>query len=230
MTKAGGDSKIADIRVYMGPGFALLADYRPIAAFTARVVLGLRSANYSFGSASHLYVRLQKPAEFSPEKKFGPGFDHWVWYADNLVQENFETLDEAQRFRIVTQAVRASLLELTPDWTFQINDVCDAAINVGSAIRFPVKSRKYRNVTIEVSVNVADHPDLAVMKVEVIDPSSDTALQTYEVSLANHQHAYMLASGIKVAEQQLILVPRSSFSAQLELRKYDLPLTFELPS
>ena len=214
----------------MGPGFALLGDYRPIAAFTERVVLGLRSASYSLGSASHLYVRLQTPAEFNSEKKFGPGFDNWVWYADNLVQENFETLDAALRFQIVAQAVRVSLLELTPDWAFQINDVCDAAINVGSTIRFPVKSKKYRNARIEVSVNVADHPALAVMKVEVIDPTSETVLQAFEVSLSNHQHAYMLASNIKIAERRLILVPRNSFSAQLELRKYTLPLTFELLS
>ncbi len=227
MTKAGADSLIADIRIYWDRQSDILKGSGMIVPFTERVVLGLRSLGYCFGPATHLYVTPQANSQGNDCITFKAGVEHWMLYANIPVCENFGELDFSSRDRIIFQAVRDALLKLTPDKFNEINSVCDAAIIDGSEIRFLVKSRTIRNIGIVATINVADPGDKPIMRIEAFDKKTNVLLQQDEVALRHHTHAFKIVSNIKIVDDHIVLEPRISFTAGIELRHYSLPMKFE---
>ncbi|MBV5281933.1 MAG: hypothetical protein JZU53_05795 [Paludibacter sp.] len=196
-----------------------------------RIARKLNELSFISGTFDHIYINLTTALdknEILISKRF---IDKRIQYVDyGLEPSEFNSLNESERDKFTTELVfktlkrlyetEISCLQLIDEAKQIIDKFCDKIV-----IEYKNKKTKDYKVYIGYQIRPERNSDLSRMILHYIDKNTDF---NCDVDLYHYGDIYSMVDTIKIIDNQIILLPKKSFEAEIVAKHYDKPFVFDI--
>jgi hypothetical protein len=183
MTKDGRPSLINDIRLFAGGTYSHLEGQQEAVAYGRRMAWFLNGAGFSLGSFPALYVHFTHEMEPGSALVLVPDrhAEWWHRYVNVGVAAGFpDTSDTAE---VAKCGVVDALLAVRPDQTKTIRHADMVVREQGNSLRFLLKRRETKKLTIEIAFNVEPWPHPSYLFISQTDKETGTYREADPIAL-----------------------------------------------
>lgn len=215
MTKDGRDSRLHDIRLFIGNGRCYLEGHHDVWAFARRLGWWLNCEGFCVGHHPALYVCYTSDlpvgiVEAEP-LKFTP--DDW-WFRKVLVgvPQGFPGEDVG---KVAAEGLVTCLKALKPEDSALIDRAAEIVSAGGSDCRFLLRVKESAKQVVEISTTISAHPELSLLYVGVTDKATGAYREAPPAKIESYDDGVFLAGKVKIARSSVGLVPRASTMARI---------------
>lgn len=215
MSKDGRPSPFKDTRLFHGSRNSYLEGGHEAVAFARRLTWWLNGEGFKLGHYPALYIQFtsELPAgavEPGP-LKFTP--DDW-WFRDVAVgvPKDFPGTDADA---VAIEAIVGCLKALKPEDAALIERAAGIVAATGADCRFLLRVKETAKQIMEVSTTIAAWRDPSRLFVALTDKATGAYREAPPAEVEFYDDGVLLAGKIKIARDDVALVPRTSTPAQI---------------
>lgn len=199
-------------------------------AIIDRVILWLRTKNYSLGEFNHLYLNLTPLLEHGkiiPAKRSVYREENWLRYVDAGCDVSlFNSWDITEKSDFIVQTAKNALILITPESENIINECFSEVLTGGESLAVLYKEKHNDQYAVKIFARIKNNRDL-IPVIRIYD-NQGAQIEEYTLKECEHNKFIMQYSSITIGAKSFKITPRkNSLSGLYYTETIKLPFKYE---